>query len=250
MSTDSAAAVAEAPQKKPAPVERPVAAGRPSIVIQDEGVIPCWVVDLESFRRWSLSDDFPETGRYAWIDGDVWVDLAMEQLFTHNQLKSQFYMVLGGVVERDDEGYFFTDGVRWSHPAADLSTEADGLYVSFESLESGKVKLIEGKTRGYIEIEGSADAALEVVSPSSVEKDVEVLPKVYHAAGVTEFFLVNALGDELEFNILRWTKRSYRRVAAKDGWMKSTVFNREFRLTVDDDRNGNPRVRLEVREIG
>jgi hypothetical protein len=43
--------------------------------------IPDWVEDLESFRRWAHSDEFPETGRICYLDGEVWVDMSKEQFF-------------------------------------------------------------------------------------------------------------------------------------------------------------------------
>src|SRR5262245_45425430 len=43
--------------------------------VADEGIdvhVPDWVVDLESFRRWSDHDDFPETGQISYLMGQVW----------------------------------------------------------------------------------------------------------------------------------------------------------------------------------
>ena len=45
---------------------------------EEEVHIPTWVVDLESFRRWYNSDDFPESGRIDYIQGAVWVDTARQ----------------------------------------------------------------------------------------------------------------------------------------------------------------------------
>ncbi|MFQ5929788.1 MAG: hypothetical protein ACE5MK_08810, partial [Acidobacteriota bacterium] len=45
---------------------------------------------------------------------------------------------------------------------ADLSTEPDGLFVSFEAIQSGRVRLVEGAGEGYIELEGSPEMVLEV----------------------------------------------------------------------------------------
>ena len=55
--------------------------------------IPSWIVDLDSFRRSASSDEFPEAGRICYLCGEVWVDTSKEQVFTHNQVKSEFNLV-------------------------------------------------------------------------------------------------------------------------------------------------------------
>lgn len=40
--------------------------------------VPAWVHDLVSFQRWVRSDEFPETGRICFLDGEVWIDLSRE----------------------------------------------------------------------------------------------------------------------------------------------------------------------------
>ena len=52
--------------------------------------VPSWVTDLEAFRRWSDDDAFPETGQLSFLKGDVWVNMSKEQLFDHNQVKTEF----------------------------------------------------------------------------------------------------------------------------------------------------------------
>jgi hypothetical protein len=37
--------------------------------------VPEGVTDLESFRRWTESDDFPEDVRIWWLKGKVWIDM-------------------------------------------------------------------------------------------------------------------------------------------------------------------------------
>ena len=61
--------------------------------------IPEWVEDLESFRRWSDDDAVPEKGRIAFLKGDVWVDMSMEQLFDHNDVKGEINMMLRALVK-------------------------------------------------------------------------------------------------------------------------------------------------------
>jgi hypothetical protein len=42
-------------------------------------VIPDGISDLEAFRRWTHSEDFPEAGRIWFLQGQVWVDMSKEQ---------------------------------------------------------------------------------------------------------------------------------------------------------------------------
>ena len=58
------------------------------IQFEDKVRIP-GITDLEAFRRWARSDQFPERGRFAFLRDEVWVDLSMEQAFTHNRVKTR-----------------------------------------------------------------------------------------------------------------------------------------------------------------
>ncbi len=138
------------------------------IVIADQVRIPSWVNDFESFRRWSLSDDYPEQGWVSFLDGEIWVDTHMEQLFFHNQAKTQFVIKLGSLVEGKELGYYFSDRAKWSNEDANLSTEPDGMFCSFAAIENKRVSLVEGVEEGHVEIEGTPDMVLEVVSTRSV----------------------------------------------------------------------------------
>ncbi len=69
-------------------------AGVTEIVINGEVTLPV-ISTLEEFVEWRMSDECPERGRFAYLDGTVWVDLMSEQLYTHNRVKMAFTMVLG-----------------------------------------------------------------------------------------------------------------------------------------------------------
>ena len=89
----------------------------PAIVINGDVAIPDWVVDHESYSPLgALSDEFPETGRYSFLNGTIWVDLTMEQFFSHNQVKTEYCSVLRYVVKRNNKsGYFGNDGNLWTN---------------------------------------------------------------------------------------------------------------------------------------
>jgi Uma2 family endonuclease len=217
-----------------------------TIVIADQVRIPSWVNDLESFRRWSRSDDHPERGWVSFLDGEIWVDTHMEQLFFHNRAKTQFTIVLGGLVEREELGYFFSDRVLLSNESANLSTEPDGTFCSFASLEDRRVSFVEGVEEGHVEIEGAPDIVLEVVSAYSVRKDTKILRQLYWRAGISEYWLVDARKTPVQFDILRWTERGYSATRRKQRWLKSKIFGRSFSLETKADRLGHPQFILRV----
>lgn len=216
-----------------------------TIVIADNVCIPDGIDDLESFRHWARSDAFPESGRFSFLAGQLWVDLSMEQLFTHNLVKTKYTVVLGGLVEIERRGYYFSDGTLLSSVSADWSTEPDGTFVSWESLTSGRVRLIEGTEGGAVELEGAPDVVLEVVSRSSLRKDTVVLRDLYEKAGVKEYWLVDARKPPVKFEILRLGEEAFESVKPVDGWLYSAVFGRSFRLTATSDPLGHPSYLLE-----
>ena len=219
-----------------------------TIVLYEDSVdIPDGVSDLDAFRHWAHSDDFPEAGRICFLDGRVWVDMSREQVFTHNQLKQEFNLVLGGLIKAERRGRFFPDGVFLTNDGAQLACQPDGTFVSRRSLKLGRVRLVEGEKEGYLELAGTPDMVLEVVSTSSVEKDTETLRTLYWRAGIPEYWLVDARGDCLDFDILRFHSDGYAAVRKRGGWLKSRVFGRSFRLARHVDDEGNPEYSLLVR---
>jgi Uma2 family endonuclease len=211
-----------------------------TVVIADQVRIPSWVNDLESFRRWGRSDDYPEQGWVSFLDGEIWVDPHMEQLVTHNRAKTHFTVVLGGLVENEELGYYFSDRASLSNESANLSTEADGTFCSFAAVEDKRVNLVEGVEEGYVEIEGTPDMVLEVVSTYSVRKDTKILRGLYWRAGIPEYWLVDARKTPLQFDIFRRAERGYSSARRRQGWLTSKVFGRSFRLETKPDRLGHP----------
>jgi Uma2 family endonuclease len=209
--------------------------------------IPAWVKDLNSFRRWAKSESFPKHGWFSYLDGEIWVGTGMEQLITHNRVKTQYTVVIGGLVENEERGYFFTDRVLLTNEEANLSTEPGGSFASFESIETGKVELVPGSEEGFVELARAPDMALEIVSKFSVRKNTEILRDLYWKAGITEYWLVDVRKEPLRFDILRHSTRGYVASRKQDGWIKSTVFGKAFLLETEKDRLGNPQYFLRVK---
>jgi Uma2 family endonuclease len=243
------------PASKPEKEGRPKARGsarvtdpkRPAIEVNGEVSIPEWVVDLASFRRWAYSDAFPQHGRFSYLGDQLWVDLTMEELFTHNRVKTRITSVLEDHVERNDLGYFFSDRSYVSNPGADLSSEPDGVFVSYEAVQEGRVQFVEGAQKGYVEIEGVPDMVLEVVSASSVRKDTVHLRDLYFRAGTPEYWLVDARQAPPRFDVLRAGRRGYAATRRRAGWLTSAVFGLAFRLTQQPDPLGHPRYLFSIR---
>jgi Uma2 family endonuclease len=208
--------------------------------------IPHWVDDFASFRRWTLSPEFPTEGRIDYLQSEIWVDLAMEELYGHNQIKTQYTVVLGGLTASEDLGLFMQDRMRLIHPQIGLSCEPDAMFASWETLQTGRLREIVGAQQGVMELEGTPDMTLEVISESSVQKDTVELKRLYREAGIPEYWLVDARRGRVKFTIFRLTPDGYRAVPPVRGWLKSVVFSKKFRLTQTTNRLGKPKFTLEM----
>jgi Uma2 family endonuclease len=219
------------------------------IVIGDNVVIPPEVVDLESFCRWATSDQYPQRGQFSYLGGTIWVDLSMEDLYRHNQVKGAFFGVMDVLVRSLAVGRFVPDGMLLRNLAADLSTEPDGLFVSYDALRDERVRRLEGTTStACVQLEGTPEMVLEVVSETSVRKDTVELRELYWRAGILEYWLVDARAAQPRFDILRHGPKSYTATRKQaGGWVKSAVFERSFQLTRATDPLGDPLYVLNVR---
>jgi Uma2 family endonuclease len=227
-----------------------------TIVIADQIEIPGWVVDFDTFRRWCRSPDYPETGQFAYLAGTLWVDPGMERV-AHNQIKGEcsrvlkslakgeIARVLSGLAKTTARGIYFGDRMLLTNAAVELSTEPDGMFVSAASLARELVKIVEGDEA--IEVIGSPDMTLEVISQSSVEKDTVLLRRLYWEAKVREYWLVDSRRRDAELVILRRGRTNYRPVRKQEGWVKSAVFESEFRLTRSPGLGGITEFTLEAR---
>lgn len=216
-------------------------------VIDGKISVPCWVVDIDSFRRWTDADEFPQQGRVWWLCGEVWADMSKEQIFTHIAVKTEYTATLYGLSKKGKLGMVLGDGLLLSNFAADISGNPDMTFISNETLRSDRIRLIEGAESGYTELQGSPDMLLEVLSDSSEEKDYVTLRQAYWDAGVREYWLVDARKNPPSFEILYHTPRGFASRRAKAGWLKSDVFGKSFRLKQSTNALGHPEYTLEVR---
>lgn len=204
------------------------------------------VEDLKSFRRWRFSGEAPESGEIAFLDGCVWVDESREELFTHNQVRAALYFAIAGVTKAESLGLFVPRGMMFSNTNANLNTEPDGLFASWETLRSGHLRMIEEEDGSILELGGTPDQVLEVVSDTSQRKDTVVLRDLYWKAGIPEYWLVDVRGGAMSFEILQWTTEGYVATPSEDGWIASKVFGRKFQLQKKTDPLGHPQFVVNV----
>ena len=223
-----------------------------SILFDNRMRVPADVFDLASFRRWATSDDFPEEGRISFLDGQLEIDMSPEELFCHVDPKGELIATLWTLVRERDLGKVYVDGARLTNEVANISNEPDLLFCSWETLESGRVSIVESVpgTERYLEIVGAPDCVVEIVSKSSVSKDTRVLKKKYFQAGIDEYWLIDARKAEIDFQLLTRGDSGYEPVSAdRQGYRKSSVFPLKFKLTRERDRIGHWRYTLLHREV-
>jgi Uma2 family endonuclease len=209
--------------------------------------IPRDAYTLAGFRKWVLSDEFPEKQPVMFRKGEIYLFMPKEDVFTHAAIKTPVAIVAGGLFEELDLGDFYINGVLVTSVEADWSGNPDMVGILWESLDSGKVRYVMNKKDRAVEIEGSPDWLLEIVSDGSVKKDKRDLRETYHQAGVREYWIIDARGDKIDFQILHWRKTGYAAAPHKDGWQRSRVFGRSFQLSRSRDRRGGWRYKLGVK---
>jgi Uma2 family endonuclease len=203
---------------------------------------------LASFRAWAGDNDLPDKVRVDYLKGEVWVDMSQEQVFTHGAVKTEIAAVLSALCKQSRTGRYWCNGILVTNPAADLSGNPDGTYLSHAALAAGRVVLTEGAEGGFVELVGTVDMVLEVVSDSSVKKDGETLRLAYWEAGVPEYWLVDARTDPVDFRILKHGPKGYTESRKQPGgWVKSAAFAKSFRLARSTDLSGNPEFTLELK---
>ena len=209
--------------------------------------VPEEVRDLVSFRAWVHCADLPEKSRVHFLNGQVWVETEMEEIRTHARVKTALGMALATLVENSGAGFYLGDGVRFTSEDGDFSTEADAVVILTDTYEAGRVWFDAGARGDATELVGSPDIVIEVVSRHSVAKDTDWQFDNYHAAGVPEYWLIDARGPEVAFDIWKRGAKGYTAARKSAGWMKSVVLGRSFRLTRGELTPGVPKFELDIR---
>ncbi|MFO0806374.1 MAG: Uma2 family endonuclease [Gemmataceae bacterium] len=219
-----------------------------TIVAESEALrMPGWVPDLDAFHAWVESEDVPEKFKPWFLQGEVWVDMSKEQIDSHVDVKTEITSVLRQLAKTNGLGRVLGDGVLLTNREADISGNPDMLFYSNEAESEERIRRVPGSDGGFIRLEGTPDMVLEVVSRSSVAKDTDVLFGAYFAAGIPEYWLVDARGDQPIFDIYRRGPKGYVATRRQSGWVRSAVFGRSFRLLRTNDSHGHPEFTLQVK---
>jgi Uma2 family endonuclease len=220
-------------------------------VLLDQGIEIPTIGNLAEFRRWALSDVFPQRGRIDYIGGRIEIDMSPEDLFTHGTLKLETASVIKRRVDELDLGHTFVAETRVSSVAANLSAEPDVVVLTHQALDDGRVTLVpkaSGEADRYVEIDGGPDLVVEIASDSSERKDAQRLLKAYFDAGVREYWLLDARGAEMRFRIHHRGAGSFDGVMAdENGYLASVVLSARFRLERTRHPRGHWMYRLHMR---
>jgi Uma2 family endonuclease len=205
----------------------------------------------DGFRAWAKSDACPERARVTFVNGEILIDMSKEEIETHAKPKGEVGRGVGNIGHEFDLGECYPDGTLVSNVEAGLSTNPDLTFVLWETLEAKKVILVPRKGfRGqYLELVGSPDLLVEIVSRGSVRKDKHLLREAYHRARVPEYWLIDARVEDIDFKLLWWRRTGYVAVAPRDGWLRSRILRHEVKLERVRHRLGLWRYTLHTRPI-
>ncbi len=224
------------------------ASGREPVSGEYAVAIPTSALTLDGFRSWSSSAAFPDRGKIAFLGAEIFIDMGPERLRSHGLVRSEICRVVANLVVKRDPGEFYQDRTRIVRVEADLSSEPEGLFVSWAALAAGRIHPVPAADgEDFIEFAGSADCAPEVVSPASPARDTVQLRERYHRAGVKEYWLIAARGEAIHFDILIRYADGNRPAPRNGDWQKSKVFGKLFRLRRITNGLGGPAFRLDVK---
>ena len=219
------------------------------VPVYGEFHVPASVVDLDSFRRWIHTEELPEKLKVHFIRGEVWTDFYMEEMFSHNRVKTALGIALGGLIEGEQLGLYVSDGMLLTNEEADLGTTPDAMFVSNRTIERGRVRFVSGvrSESQATEMVGTPDLAVEIISPSSEDKDTEWLMSGYWNAGIPEYWLIEARKNPPLLTVYKRGAKGYSESRPVNGWIKSSVLKRSFRLTRSKGAHGFPIYQLDIR---
>jgi Uma2 family endonuclease len=218
-----------------------------SVIIEEQLELPLDIRSIADFRQWVVSDEFPTVGRIDYVGGNIEVDMSPEEYYSHNAAKIEIVGKLWEILKLKELGELYSDHARISSVSANLSAEPDILFLSHESLDSGRLRMIPkaGKQDLFIEVQGGPDMVAEIVSDGSVSKDTLRLPQAYYKAGVREYWLIDARKENLVFLIHKRGQVGFEPTSADaDSFQASTVFGEWFRLDRQRNQRGHWKYQL------
>lgn len=166
--------------------------------------------------------------------------MSPEEIQSHGQLKTEIVRALGTFVKSRRLGRVYADRTLITNEEADVSNEPDFTYVSHDSMRNGRVQWVptESDQSRYMSLAGSPDLVVELVSRSSVVKDSKILKDAYEAAGIQEYWLIDARRDVMSIQVFSLSNESYQAVPVTEGKWQSPLFAVSFHLSREKDEFG------------
>src|SRR5258706_9568318 len=87
--------------------------------------IPRDAYTLAGFRKWVLSDEFPEKQPVMFLKGEIYLFMPKENIATHAAVKTPVAVTTGSLFRDLDLGDLFINGVLVTNVEADVSNNPD-----------------------------------------------------------------------------------------------------------------------------
>lgn len=200
--------------------------------------IPSHAYSFDGFRTWVSNPSFPEKTYVTFLSGIIYAGLAGEGNGDHLAVRGAVSAAIFDLEAKGDLGEFFCRGAFYSNREAQLACYPDAMGFLWSTFDSGTVSLVGEIEGDEDELQGSPDWILEIVSDQSVDFDTSKLQAAYHRAHIAEYWIIDARGQEVEFQIFQWRADGYACSGKVDGWLVSSVFRHRFQLIRKRDRLG------------
>ena len=213
--------------------------------------IPSTATTLDGYRKWMETGTFPKRGRVTFVEGEIELDLAPNDIVSHGGVIVAVLCGLARVAE--DGGKLILRGIPFVNEVAQLCTEPDLMFLPWDSF---RIKRAGFRNRGrarhvFTELLGSPDLVVEVIGHSSVRRDQQFLRKKYFEAGVREYWIADCRSDESnDFQLLARGPNDFSPSRVwDDGYSDSSVLPHCFRLARRRDCVGLWQYKLESRPV-
>jgi Uma2 family endonuclease len=196
---------------------------------------------FELFRDWIHSRWYPKRGKFSFLGGVLEAEMSPESLFDHNLVKEALGGAIHVIRKQEQLGRLYVDRALFIHEGLKIATEPDLMFCLWSTLRENRVECrpYQGARKGRVEVHGVPDLMVEIVSESSVRKDKTLLKQLYFAAGIPEYWLVDAREGRLEFTVFQRSDTEFvPSVVDEGGYRFSKTFNRSFMLERSPDPVG------------
>lgn len=188
---------------------------------------------FELFRDWIHSRSYPKRGKFSFLNGALEAEMSPESLHDHSLVKTALAKTLAIISEDEQFGRLHIDGALFINERLKVATEPDLMFCLWSTFREKRVEWRSYKKsrEGRVEVHGTPDVMVEIVSKSSVKKDKLTLKRLYFDAGIAEYWLIDARQGRLEFTIyLRGETEFVASSTDGEGFSSSKIFNRSFCL--------------------